>query len=172
MAVRTVAAFGAELSQQRRFERELLTAQRGGVRSGVRIGIFWAAQRLGRKGRKGCKGWRGGGRGGGGGELGGLERLGRFVCAGFGVGFLKFIQPDRRTWLWKKRQQNRVGAGSQLPRKNKCGKCGNFRTSNAEAVPRNFACKSTSFGCLIYIHQCNLLALLGLTIQAGREMRH
>ncbi|CAJ1399824.1 unnamed protein product [Effrenium voratum] len=44
MAVRTVAAFGAELSQQRRFERELLTAQRGGVRSGVRIGIFWAAQ--------------------------------------------------------------------------------------------------------------------------------
>eukprot|EP00913_Durusdinium_trenchii_P018726 g17596.t1 len=44
MGVRTVAAFGTEEFQQRRFGAHLDTARRGGVRSGIRIGIFWGLQ--------------------------------------------------------------------------------------------------------------------------------
>ncbi|CAE6964952.1 ABCB1 [Symbiodinium sp. CCMP2592] len=41
MAIRTVAAFGAENAESARFEKELLSAKMGGIRSGVKIGAAW-----------------------------------------------------------------------------------------------------------------------------------
>jgi len=41
MAIRTVAAFGAEGAESARFEKELLSAKIGGIRSGVKIGGAW-----------------------------------------------------------------------------------------------------------------------------------
>jgi len=41
MAIRTVAAFGAEAAESARFEKELLSAKIGGIRSGVKIGGAW-----------------------------------------------------------------------------------------------------------------------------------
>ncbi|CAE7464917.1 Abcb1 [Symbiodinium natans] len=41
MAIRTVAAFGAEEAESARFEKELLSAKIGGIRSGVKIGGAW-----------------------------------------------------------------------------------------------------------------------------------
>ena len=41
MAIRTVAAFGGETSEVARFEKELLPAKVGGIRSGTRIGAAW-----------------------------------------------------------------------------------------------------------------------------------
>ncbi|CAE7173775.1 ABCB1 [Symbiodinium microadriaticum] len=41
MAIRTVAAFGAENAESARFEKELLSAKMGGIRSGVKIGGAW-----------------------------------------------------------------------------------------------------------------------------------
>ncbi|CAE7376068.1 Multidrug resistance protein 1A [Symbiodinium microadriaticum] len=41
LAIRTVAAFGGESVQSARFEKELLSAKRGGIRSGMRIGTAW-----------------------------------------------------------------------------------------------------------------------------------
>ena len=46
MAIRTVAAFGGEAAETARFEKELLSAKRGGIRSGFRIGIFWGGLNL------------------------------------------------------------------------------------------------------------------------------
>ena len=43
MAIRTVAAFGAEKTESARFEKELLSAKLGGIRSGVKIGGAWGA---------------------------------------------------------------------------------------------------------------------------------
>eukprot|EP00437_Effrenium_voratum_P006528 CAMPEP_0181433018 /NCGR_PEP_ID=MMETSP1110-20121109/19072_1 /TAXON_ID=174948 /ORGANISM="Symbiodinium sp., Strain CCMP421" /LENGTH=1292 /DNA_ID=CAMNT_0023556451 /DNA_START=66 /DNA_END=3944 /DNA_ORIENTATION=+ len=41
MAIRTVAAFGGEGTELGRFEKELLSAKIGGVRSGAKIGVAW-----------------------------------------------------------------------------------------------------------------------------------
>ena len=41
MAIRTVAAFGGEGTELGRFEKELLSAKMGGVRSGAKIGVAW-----------------------------------------------------------------------------------------------------------------------------------
>ena len=41
MAIRTVAAFGGEAKEVARFERELLPAKVGGIRSGTKIGAAW-----------------------------------------------------------------------------------------------------------------------------------
>ena len=41
IAIRTVAAFGGEATQSERFEKELVSAKMGGIRSGVRIGAAW-----------------------------------------------------------------------------------------------------------------------------------
>jgi len=43
MAIRTVAAFGAEATECARFEKELMSAKVGGIRSGVRIGAAWGS---------------------------------------------------------------------------------------------------------------------------------
>ena len=41
MAIRTVAAFGGEKAESARFEKELVSAKFGGIRSGAKIGAAW-----------------------------------------------------------------------------------------------------------------------------------